>query len=96
VGCERKQSVTELYRVRFRSRSVRKELDGLDDETYLRIVAAIHRLRENPRPPSMKKLTGQEVYRIRIGDYQVLYTADDKLKEVRVEAVRKRDERTYE
>ena len=88
--------MTEVYRVRFRSRSVRKELDGLDDETYLRIVAAIHRLRENPRPPSMKKLTGQEVYRIRLGDYRVLYTVDDRAKEVRIEAVRRRDERTYD
>ncbi len=88
--------MAEVYRVRLRSRSVRKELDGLDDETYLRIVAAIHRLRENPRPPSMKKLTGQEVYRIRSGDYRVLYTVDAKAKEVRIEAVRKRDERTYD
>ncbi len=88
--------MTEVYRIRFRSRSVRKELDGLDDETYLRIVAAIHRLRENPRPPSMKKLTGQEVYRIRLGDYRVLYSVDDKIREVRIEAVHKRDERTYD
>lgn len=87
--------MVEVYRVRFRSRSVRKELDSLDDETYLRVVAAIHRLRENPRLPSMKKLTGQEVCRIRLGDYRVLYTVDDKAKEVRVEAVRRRDERTY-
>ncbi len=88
--------MTEVYRVRFRSRSVRKELDSLDDETYLRIAAAIHRLQENPHPPGTKKLTGQEVYRIRIGDFRVLYSVDDKLKEVRVEAVRKRDERTYD
>ena len=87
--------MADAYKVRFRSRSVRKELDSLDDETYLRIVAAIHRLRENPRPPETKKLTGQEVYRIRLGDYRVLYTVDDKAKEVRIEAVRKRDERTY-
>jgi len=88
--------VVEVYRVRFRSRSVRKELDGLDDEIYLRIVAAIYRLREYPRPAGVKKLSGQEAYRIRIGDYRVLYTVDDKAKEVRIEAVRKRDERTYE
>jgi mRNA interferase RelE/StbE len=84
----------EIYRVRFRSRSVRKELDSLDDETYLRIAAAIHRLSENPHPPGSTQLTGQEVYRIRLGDYRVLYTVDDKAKEVRIEAVRKRDERT--
>jgi mRNA interferase RelE/StbE len=87
--------MADAYKVRFRSRSVRKELDSLDDEMYLRIVAAIHRLRENPRPPSIKKLTGQEVYRIRLGDYRVLYSVDDTIREVRIEAVRKRDERTY-
>jgi len=88
--------VTEVYKVRFRSRSVRKELDALDDDTYLRIVAVIYYLRENPRPADVKELTGQEAYRIRIGDYRVLYTVDDKAKEVRIEAVRKRDERTYD
>lgn len=88
--------MTEVYRVRFRSRSVRKELDSLDDDTYLRIVAAIHHLREDPHPPSTKKLTGQEVYRIRIGGYRVLYTVDYKAKEIQIEAVRKRDERTYD
>ena len=88
--------MTEPYSVRFRSRSVRKELDALDDDTYLRIVAVIYYLRENPRPAGVKKLIGQEAYRIRIGDYRVLYTIDDKAKEVRIEAVRRRDERTYE
>jgi len=88
--------VAKVYRVRFRSRSVRKELDALDDDTYLRIVAVVYYLRENPRPAGVKKLIGQEAYRIRIGDYRVLYTVADKTKEVRIEAVRKRDERTYE
>lgn len=75
---------------------MRKELDGLDDETYLRIVAAIHRLRENPHPHGTKKLIDREIYRIRIGDYRVLYPVDDKAKEVRIEAVRRRDERIYD
>jgi mRNA interferase RelE/StbE len=88
--------VTDVYRLRFRSRSVRKELDALDDDTYLRIVAVIYYLRENPRPAGVKKLIGQEAYRIRIGDYRVLYTVDDEGKVVRIEAVRKRDERTYD
>jgi mRNA interferase RelE/StbE len=87
--------VAEAYRVRFRSRSVRKELDALDDETYLRIAAEIHRLRGDPRPAGTKKLTGHEAYRIRIGDFRVLYTIDDKGREIRIEAVRRRDERTY-
>lgn len=88
--------MAEPYRVRFRSRSVRKELNELDDETYLRIAAAIFRLRENPRPAGTEKLTGQAAHRIRIANYRVLYTVDDKAREVRIEAVRKRDERTYD
>ncbi len=88
--------MAEAYRVRFRSRSVRKEMDDLDDETYLHIAAAIYHLRENPRPAGTKRLTGQEAYRIRFGNYRILYTVDDKAREVRIEAVRKRDERTYD
>ena len=88
--------MAELYRVRFRSRSARKDLDDLEDETYLRIAAAIFHLRESPRPPGTEKLAGQEAYRLRIGNYRVLYTVDDKAREVRIEAVRKRDERTYD
>lgn len=88
--------MAEPYRIRFRNRSVRKELDDLDDETYLRIAGAIFRLRENPRPAGTEKLTGREAYRVRIGDYRVLYTVDDRAREVRIEAVRKRDERTYD
>ena len=87
--------MAEVYRVRFRSRSARRELDGLDDESYLRIAAAIYQLRENPRPAGLKKLTSHQDYRIRIGDYRVVYTVDDKAKEVRIQTVRKRDERTY-
>lgn len=88
--------MAEVYRVRFRSRSVRKDLDDLDDETYLRIAVAIFHLRENPRPAGTKKLTGQEAYRIRIGNYRILYTVDDKARAVQIAAVRKRDERTYD
>ncbi len=44
----------------------------------------------------MKRLTGQEAYRIRFGNYRILYTVDDKARDVRIEAVRKRDERTYD
>ena len=93
---ERAREVAEVYRVRFRSRSARRELDGLGDENYLRIAAAIYQLRENPRPAGLKKLTGHQAYRIRVGDYRVVYTVDDKAKEVRIQTVRKRDERTYD
>jgi mRNA interferase RelE/StbE len=39
-------------------------------------------LRNNPRPVTSKKLHGREGYRMRIGDYRVLYTVDDRAKTV--------------
>ena len=45
--------------------------------TRERINRAIQRLAENPRPPGVKKLTAREGYRIRVGDYRILYQIDD-------------------
>ena len=43
-----------------------------------RILSRIELLAENPRPPGAIKLTGQDAYRIRIGDYRVIYAIADK------------------
>ncbi len=42
-----------------------------------KIKKAILALRDNPRPPNCRKLTGREGWRIRIGDYRVIYEIDD-------------------
>lgn len=42
-----------------------------------KIVAKIQALASNPRPPGSEKLSGDEKYRIRHGDYRVLYEIDD-------------------
>ncbi|WP_456504324.1 type II toxin-antitoxin system RelE family toxin [Arthrobacter sp. UYCu723] len=42
-----------------------------------RILAAIELLAETPRPPGAKKLTGRVEWRVRTGDYRVLYRIDD-------------------
>jgi mRNA interferase RelE/StbE len=39
-------------------------------------------LAENPRPPGAKKLTAREGYRVRVGDYRVLYKVDDEAKAI--------------
>ena len=51
-----------------------------------RILARIETLRENPRPPGSEKLSGQERYRVRQGNYRILYTVADA--EVVVEIVK--------
>ncbi len=58
---------------------VQKQLDNLPDDIFYRINEAMQVLTENPRPPGSIKLKGsQNEYRIRIGDYRVRYTINDK------------------
>ena len=54
----------------------------LPAQTQERINRAIARLAENPRPPSAKKLTARDGYRVRVGDYRILYQVDDGVKVV--------------
>jgi mRNA interferase RelE/StbE len=58
--------------------SVQKELGALDDAAFRRIDRKILALAENPRPPGCKKLKGyKDQWRIRIGDWRVVYFIDD-------------------
>ena len=51
----------------------------LKTEVQLRLQGAIDGLEENPRPDCVKKLKGREnEYRIRIGDYRIIYTVEDR------------------
>jgi len=73
-------------------RSAEKELDALQAKTRNRIIKHLLALEENPRPSGIKKLQGQESYRLRVGDYRVLYTVNDKIKQVVILAVGHRRE----
>ena len=42
-----------------------------------RIIAAMRDLAENPRPPGVRKLTDREGWRIRVGDFRVIYEVQD-------------------
>ena len=55
-----------------------KELAKLPASEYERVRDAIRSLAGVPRPPGSLKLTGREGWRIRVGDYRVLYDIDDK------------------
>ncbi len=73
-------------------RPAEKELNALEVSVHKRIVMRLLALEENPRPSGVKKLQGQESYRLRVGDYRVLYTIDDKTKKVFAMAVGHRRE----
>jgi len=59
-------------------RRAQKELAQLPSEAYERVCDAIRALVQDPRPPGCLKLTGREGWRIRVGDYRVIYEIDDK------------------
>ena len=56
---------------------VRKDLRALDDRTRHRILRAIVALEVNPRPPGARKLRGSELWRVRVGDYRILYSIEE-------------------
>jgi mRNA interferase RelE/StbE len=58
--------------------SAQRELDALDDRLFLRIDRKILALANNPRPAGCKKLKGyKDQWRIRVGDWRVLYIIND-------------------
>ena len=61
--------------------SAQKELDQLDDKVFIQIDRKLLALAENPRPAGCKKLKGyKDQWRIRAGDWRVLYIIDDAAK----------------
>lgn len=80
------------YRVTF-ARSARKELESLDRQIALRILERIQGLAAEPRPPGVRKLRGAtDLWRLRVGDYRVVYSVHDSERTVDVMAVRHRSE----
>jgi mRNA interferase RelE/StbE len=75
------------------SASATKELRKLSGNLVARIVPRLENLASNPRPPGCKKLQGGDrEWRIRIGDYRVVYTVDDAKQLVEVTRIRHRSE----
>lgn len=65
--------------------SAKKELEGLTDSVLARVVSKIGALANSPRPAGCRKLKGHEdQWRIRIGDWRVVYIIDDAAKIVRI------------
>jgi len=65
-------------------RSAAKELEGLPPKIRRQVAAKVAGLAVTPRPQGVEKLSGQEKYRIRQGDYRVLYSIDDTAETVTV------------
>lgn len=66
------------YKIEFRPAAVRA-LRKLDPQVQRRVRGAVALLAENPRPPASMPLTGRPGWRLRVGDYRILYTIKDDL-----------------
>ena len=65
------------YKLRIKKSAV-KELETISRKSdRQRIAARIESLAENPRPPGCKKLSGSDRYRIRQGDFRIVYSVED-------------------
>ena len=69
-----------------------RELLKLEKSISQRIHKKISLLSNNPQPPDSQKLEGEKLYRIRIGDYRVVYFVDKENKKVKITRVRHRKE----
>jgi mRNA interferase RelE/StbE len=73
--------------------SARKELEALPDNVLARAVSRIDSLARTPRPPGCKKLKGyKDQWRVRVGDWRVLYIIDDAEKLISVTRIAHRRE----
>jgi len=64
--------------------SVARDLRGIPRADAERILERVHALPVEPRPPGVEKLSGQERYRVRQGDYRIVYSIDDRARVVEV------------
>ena len=68
-----------VYNVSLNKRVI-KTLQEINEPYYSKIKEAIYSLANNPRPVGYIKLKGQDAYRIRVGDYRIIYEIiDDRL-----------------
>ena len=80
------------YQVTF-ARSARRELERLPINVAARILTKIETLTDNPRPLGCKKLQGpSQLWRLRVGEYRVVYKIDDKDRIIDISVIRHRSE----
>jgi mRNA interferase RelE/StbE len=80
-----------MYKIRISNRVV-KEIDDLPNSAFIRVDDIIQNLKIQPRPFGSIKLTDIEGYRIKVGDYRILYTINDTVKEIEIFKVINRKE----
>ena len=80
-----------MYKIEIIS-AARKDLDSLENKIFLQIKEKILLIADNPRQPGSLKLTGEEGYRLRSGNYRILYRIDDKNRMIYIYRIKHRKE----
>jgi mRNA interferase RelE/StbE len=80
------------YRVSLTA-STEKELHRLPSKVIARVILRLERLASSPRPPGCERLKGgDKEWRIRVGDYRIVYVIDDRARTVDVTRIAHRRE----
>ncbi|MBI4126422.1 MAG: type II toxin-antitoxin system RelE/ParE family toxin [Deltaproteobacteria bacterium] len=72
--------------------SAQRDVDDIRGKLFDRLKSAITILASNPRPRGSLKMTGEGGYRVRVGDYRILYRIDDALKKIFIYRIKHRRE----
>ncbi len=81
-----------MYEI-YLERAAERDLRRLAAEDFHRVISRIKNLKKNPRPPGCHKIVGSKKdWRIRVGNYRILYEIDVKTKVVKVMRVKHRRE----
>jgi mRNA interferase RelE/StbE len=84
-----------MYRVEASSTRIKRELRSIPPNDRERVIQVIEALKENPRPHGIVQLESN-VYRLRIGEYRVMYKVFDREQLVIIGRVARRSEKTYQ
>jgi mRNA-degrading endonuclease RelE of RelBE toxin-antitoxin system len=85
-----------MYRIKWSSRAQKQFARLRDVRLQTRIADAVETLRDPVTARHVKPLVGHtHGYRLRIGDYRVLFDVDEVIRIVEIQEVKKRDDRTY-
>jgi mRNA-degrading endonuclease RelE of RelBE toxin-antitoxin system len=83
-----------VFEVRLRSKRVQRELDALQEVDYERVLVKLRALATAARPRGCEKLY-DAIYRLRVGDFRIIYLIDGENKRIELGGIRRRTERTY-
>ncbi len=84
------RSISRVYEI-YLEHTAEKNLKRLDSDLFSRMVVRIRALSKNPYPQGYRKIAGSRSdWRIRVGDYRVIYEVDEKLRHIKVMRVKHR------